>query len=140
MEPLAIVGPIRAGITDAQRVEWLASDAAAWANESFSIARDPDVGYCVMVGDACQYEANNREFDEGEPEKVVQVNDAYLGMHAPVVRERIAMAGVRLAGLLNRALGAQTPEIGLRAELLGRIETIRRELTELRAAVETIEP
>ena len=107
MEPLAIVGPIRAGITDAQRVEWLASDAAAWANKSFSIARDPDVGYCVMVGDACQYEANNREFDEGEPEKVVQVNDAYLGMHAPVVRERIAMAGVRLAGLLNRALGAQ---------------------------------
>jgi hypothetical protein len=103
------------------------------------IASDPYVGYFVMVGDACQYEADNREFDEGEPE-VVQVNDAYLDRHASVVRERIAMAGVRLAGLLNRALGAQSPEIGLRAELLGRIETISRELAELRAAVEAIDP
>jgi hypothetical protein len=87
----------------------LASDAVTWANESFAIARKPDVGYCVMVGDTCQYTAENREFQAGEPEKVVVVDDGYLDRHAPVARERIAMAGIRLAGLLHRALGDQSP-------------------------------
>jgi hypothetical protein len=31
MDPLTILGELRAGITDAQRAEWLASDAVAWA-------------------------------------------------------------------------------------------------------------
>ena len=60
--------------------------------------------------------------------------------HAPIARERIAMAGVRLAGLINRALGEQAPEISLKAELLCRIDAISRELAELRAAVEALEP
>jgi hypothetical protein len=94
-----------------------------------------------MVGDACQYEADNREFDDGEPEKVVLADAAYLDMHAPIARERIAIAGVRLAGLLNRALGDQAPEVSLRAELLRRIDVISRELAELRASVEAmVEP
>jgi len=105
MHPLAIVRDLRAGITDEQRAEWLASDPVDWANESFAIARKPEVGYCVMVGEACQYAADNREFDGGEPERVVVVDDGYLDRHAGIARQRIAMAGVRLAGLLNRALG-----------------------------------
>ena len=105
MHPLTIVPELQAGITDEQRAEWLASDAVDWANKSFAIARKPELGYCVMVGDTCQYAADNREFDEGEPEKVVVVDDGYLDRHASIARERIAMAGVRLAGLLNRALG-----------------------------------
>jgi S1/P1 Nuclease len=133
MHPLTIVPELRAGITDEQRAMWFASDALAWANESAAIARDPDVGYCVTIGEACQYEADNRELDDGEPEKRVVVTNAYLDRHAPVVRERITMAGVRLAGLLNRALGDQGPETALRAELLARI-------AELRAAIETMKP
>ena len=43
------------------------------------------------------------------------------------------MAGVRLAGLLNRALGDRSPETALRAELLARI-------AELRTAIETMRP
>jgi hypothetical protein len=105
MHPLTIVPELRARITEEQRAEWLASDAVTWANESFAIARKPEVGYCVMVGDTCQYAADNRDFDEGEPEKVILVDDGYLNMHAPIAQERIAMAGVRLAGLLSRALG-----------------------------------
>jgi hypothetical protein len=35
---------------------------------------------------------------------MVVIDDSYLDRHAPIARERIAMAGVRLAGLLNRAL------------------------------------
>jgi hypothetical protein len=81
-----------------------------WANESFAITIRPDVGYCVVVGNACEYEADNRELDNGEPKKVVVIDDAYLDMHAPNARQRIVMAGVRLAGLLNPALGEQAPE------------------------------
>jgi hypothetical protein len=62
-----------------------------------------------MLGNTCRYAADNREFDEGDTERVVVVDDSYLDMHAPIARERIAMAGVRLAGLLNRALGDQSP-------------------------------
>jgi hypothetical protein len=92
-------------------------------------------------GDTCEYEADNREFDDGEPEKVVVIDAAYLDTHAPIARERIAMAGVRLAGLLNQALGDQAPEVSLRAELLSRIEAISRDLAELRAMVEAmVEP
>jgi S1/P1 Nuclease len=109
MHPLAIVRELQAGITDEQRAEWLASDAVDWANESFAIARMPGVGYCVMVDGTCHYAADNREFDEGEPQRVVAVDDGYLDRHAPIARERIAMAGVRLAGLLNRALSDQSP-------------------------------
>ena len=58
MHPLAIVPELRAGITDEQRAEWLASDPADWANESFAIAREPGVGYCVMVDGTCQYAAD----------------------------------------------------------------------------------
>ena len=109
MHPLAIVRELRAGITDEQRAEWLASDPVDWANESFAIARKPEFGYCIMVDGTCQYAADNRAFDEGEPKRVVVVDDSYLDRHAQIARERIAMAGVRLAGLLNRALGVQSP-------------------------------
>jgi hypothetical protein len=105
MHPLAIVPELQVSITDEQRAEWLASDPVDWANESFAIARKPEVGYCVMVGDTCQYAADNRDFDDGEPERVVVVDDDYLNRHASIARERIAMAGVRLAGVLRRALG-----------------------------------
>ena len=77
---------------------------------------------------------------DGEPEKKVLVANGYLDAHAPIVRERMVMAGVRLAGLLNQALGADTPETSLRTEMLGRIETISRELDELRNAIEAIKP
>jgi hypothetical protein len=109
MHPLAIVRELQAGITDEQRAEWLASDPVDWANESFVIARKPGVGYCVMVDGTCQYAADSREFDEGEPERVVVVDDGYLDRHAPIARKRIAKAGVRLAGLLRRALRDRSP-------------------------------
>ena len=102
MEPIPIVGEIRASITDEQRAAWLASDPADWANESFAIAREPEVGYCVIVGDACQYEAGNREFAEGEPKKVVVVDDAYLDRHAPVA-QRADRDGRRPAGRAHQS-------------------------------------
>ena len=44
---------------------------------------------------------------------------AYLERHPQEVHQRIVMAGVRLAGLLNRALGDQSLETSPSAELLG---------------------
>jgi hypothetical protein len=69
MHPLTIVPVLQAGITDEQRAEWLASDAVAWANESFAIARKPEFGYRVMVGDTCQHAADNRAFAEGKGDR-----------------------------------------------------------------------
>jgi hypothetical protein len=88
----------------------LASNPVDWANESFAIAREPEVGYCIMVDGTCQYAADIAEFEEGEPERVVVVDDGYLDRHASIAQQRIAIAGVRLAGLLNRALGDHGPE------------------------------
>ena len=66
-----------------------------WANESFAIARKPEVGYCVMIDGTCQYAADNREFEEGEPERAVVVDCGYLDMHAPIARERAGSGRVR---------------------------------------------
>ena len=46
-----MVSELRAGITDEQRAEWLASDAVDWANESFAIAREPDLGSHLPIRD-----------------------------------------------------------------------------------------
>jgi len=51
------------------------------------------------------YQQRNETFSEGEDEKVVIVNIAYLEQHVPFVRDRLKRAGVRLADLLNRTLG-----------------------------------
>jgi hypothetical protein len=43
--------------------------------------------------------------DPGEPEKVAVVDRLYIETHALTVRDRLVKAGVRLGGLLNKALG-----------------------------------
>jgi hypothetical protein len=70
-----------------------------------AIAVDVDVSYCVMSGNLCAYEPGNDTFDPGEQEKSVMVDATYLTMHEQVVKDRLKRAGVRLALLLNRALG-----------------------------------
>jgi hypothetical protein len=64
--------------------------------------------------------ADNREHDADEPKKAVWSRTRIWTSTQRVVRQRISMAAaVRLAGLLNRALGAQSPETSPRTELLG---------------------
>lgn len=75
-----------AGISDADRAQWGASpDPEAWANESFQLAvshayRD-ESGGPVVTGDV--------------------LGQVYFDLNRDVVEERLAMAGVRLAALLN---------------------------------------
>jgi len=83
----------------------VAVSIAGWANESFQVTRRKSVQYCVRVGTKCFYQQGNETFSEGEEEKVVIVDAAYLEQHVPFVRDRLKRAGIRLADLLNRTLG-----------------------------------
>ena len=101
---------LRGEITPQKRAEWVPGDVdlaaiVGWANESFTIAISPNVQYCVQKQGECWYAANQKTYPGSGPKRKVDANDAYLGLHAPTVRERLKMAGVRLAAVLNTAFG-----------------------------------
>jgi nuclease S1 len=100
----AIASQLRSEITDQQRSEWLASHPIDWANESFTITTSPAVSYCVQTNTGCWYDRDRERLEAGQPEKTVLVDAAYMEVNAPIVRDRLSRAGVRLAGLLNKAL------------------------------------
>jgi hypothetical protein len=72
-----------------------------WADESFQIAVKPETGYCVKKDGECWYTPEQREYVPERPQKKALVDNAYLVRHAPIVRERMKKAGVRLAAILN---------------------------------------
>jgi S1/P1 Nuclease len=82
-------------ITPAKIEEWTHSDPADWANESFAIAERPGTKYCVHQGASCELPS---------PAKV-KIDAAYVEANTPIVREQLQKAGVRLAHLLDAALG-----------------------------------
>ena len=103
-----IAAKLRAEITDDDRRRWIpptidVAAAVGWANESSAIAEQPDVQYCVQVADSCWYASDQPEY-RGGAQRVVVVDDAYLTAQAATVRERLKMAGMRLAAILNTAL------------------------------------
>lgn len=73
--------------------------------ESFAISISPEVGYCARAGTGCWYHEDNERLDEGQPTRTIEIDRTYIETHAPTVREQLVKAGVRLAGLLNQALG-----------------------------------
>ena len=82
-------------ITPAKIEEWTHSDPVDWANESFEIAERAQTKYCVQHGASCELP---------EPAKV-EIDAAYVEANAPIVREQLQKAGVRLAHLLDSAWG-----------------------------------
>jgi hypothetical protein len=80
-------------LTPASRKEWSSSGPRQWANESFAIATSARTKYCVRHGRSCD-----------PPSGSVAIDAAYIRDNAPVVRERLARAGARLARLLDSAL------------------------------------
>jgi len=92
-------------ITDQERTRWRAAPIERWANESLDVMRQPALEYCVKVGDTCRYTADRPIYRNGDPQRAVDVNTAYLEAHRPTVGERLKQAGVRLGHLLNQALG-----------------------------------
>ena len=65
-----------------------------WANESFSIAEQAQTKYCIRQGASCDH-----------PPGKAQIDEAYITENTPIVRERLQKAAVRLAHLLDVALG-----------------------------------
>ena len=92
-------------VTDENRAAWRASRPIDWANESFAISVSPEARYCVPTDSGCWYEAQNEHLNQGELEKVVVIDQAYIETNTPAVRDRLVKAGVRLGGLLHQALG-----------------------------------
>jgi hypothetical protein len=81
-----------------------ASDPIDWVNESFAISVSLGAGYCTPTKAGCWYDEGNERLDDGELERTVVVDRSYVESNTPTVRDRLTKAGVRLAGLLNRAL------------------------------------
>jgi S1/P1 Nuclease len=81
-------------ITPARIESWTHSEPMDWANESFVIAEQVQTKYCIRQGASCD-----------QPAGKVAIDAAYVVANAPIVRERLQKAGVRLAHLLDAALG-----------------------------------
>ena len=77
-------------------------DPLDWANESFAIARHPRTRYCEITESGCQRLASRR----------FQLPADYYTQNWPVVKHRLALAGIRLAELLNRVLAAPLAGLG----------------------------
>jgi len=83
-------------ITPARIESWTHSEPMDWANESFAIAEQAQTKYCIRQGASCD-----------QPAGKVTVDAAYVVVNTPIVREQLQKAGVRLAHLLDAALGKQ---------------------------------
>ena len=81
-------------ITQEQIRVWSQSDPKQWANESFKITESVQTKYCVMRGNSCDQASGS-----------VNIDQAYIDANVPIVKEQLQKAGIRLARLLDKALG-----------------------------------
>jgi hypothetical protein len=81
-------------ITPARIDSWTHSDPMDLANESFAIAEQARTEYCIRQGASCD-----------PPSGKVKIDAAYVAVNTPIVREQLQKSGVRLAHLLDAALG-----------------------------------
>jgi hypothetical protein len=81
-------------ITPARIESWAHSAPMDWANESFAIAEQARTEYCIRQGASCDH-----------PSGKVKIDAAYVAVNTPTVREQLQKAGVRLAHMLDAALG-----------------------------------
>lgn len=75
-----------------------------WANESYAITREPGVMYCQLQNGVCRYSADLEALPAQGAPRTQQLTQAYLAKYQGVARERVRLAGFRLAHLLNVAL------------------------------------
>ncbi len=95
---------LRRQIGATERAAWKSSTPVDWARESYAIATSPAVGYCFRKRDGCWYGPDRKRYEEGTSERRLRIDERYLDTHLPTVIERLKMAGVRLAHLLNNVL------------------------------------
>jgi hypothetical protein len=83
-----------AAINPDMLARWMSSTPRDWANETFAIAKASSTGYCVVHGQSCD-----------PTNESMTITTEYLESNKPVVREQLQKAAVRLARLLDMALG-----------------------------------
>ena len=81
-------------ISQEQIGAWTQSGPKQWANESFKITESVQTKYCVKHGDSCD-----------PPSGGLTIDQAYIDTNVPIVKMQLQKAGIRLAGLLDKALG-----------------------------------
>jgi hypothetical protein len=102
-----VAAELTSEITAADRKAWApsnlsASAVASWATESLEIATRPSVQYCFQRDGGCWYAPEAQQF-AGTP-RTAGITAQYLEEEAPVVRDRLKKAGIRLAAILNAVL------------------------------------
>jgi hypothetical protein len=90
-----IAAALASAITQDDRTRWASGTPEAWANESFEIARDFMDRHDLLSAD--------RRRDNSK-EAPIELPESVLRNTAPIVGQRLQMAGIRLAWLLNQAL------------------------------------
>ncbi|NOX70628.1 MAG: S1/P1 nuclease [Gammaproteobacteria bacterium] len=100
-----IAAKLRKEITNRQRARWRFDSPVTWANESYQITISPATEYCTQQQGACWYSADNLMIDNGERKRELVVSEHYLTVHKQTIEWRLKQAGVRLAALLDAALG-----------------------------------
>jgi hypothetical protein len=81
-------------ITPAKIESWTHSKPMDWANESFATAEQAQTKYCIRQGASCDH-----------PSGKVTIDAGYVAASTPIIREQLQKSGVRLAHLLDAALG-----------------------------------
>lgn len=108
-DPRAAARRLRDKIDDADRVRWQFDSPIEWANESFQLATAANAEYCIRQSGACWYAADNMLLQSGEAWRTVTLDRDYVATHRGTVELRLQQAGIRLAALLNAALGGPGP-------------------------------
>ncbi len=91
-DPATVAQQLIGQITDAQASTWRQGTVADWAQESFGISRDHAYGLLPQPGSNGKY----------------ALSQAYVDDAVQVATTQLQKAGVRLAMVLNQALGATT--------------------------------
>jgi hypothetical protein len=99
----ATAATLDAAVTPAQRQAWVHSQPWQWAAESYAIALQPQTRYCIRKGGTCRYAPTQATYAGGK-QRTQALTPAYLDRAAPIVRDRLSRAGIRLADALNRTL------------------------------------
>lgn len=98
------VDTLQATTTHTEEKSFVTTGPADWAAESYKITLDPNVLYCVQVGNSCQYSATMPTLPTNGPKRMQNLDQAYLAAFERVAEERVKKAGFRLGHLLNLAL------------------------------------
>lgn len=92
--PAAAAVNLLSGVSSVQTLALMKSTPADWANESFAIVKSGQTEYCKMTEGSCD-----------APSRNVNIDSTYIRANVPIVREQLLKAGLRLARLLDQAVG-----------------------------------